>query len=401
MVHLPPVGRSDHQCLLYSPKIKLNVKPTSRKVRLTKPHNLAALGLKLNLEDWKSVFQAYDVNDKVRSFTNSIIEILDETIPETTIRVHVSDKPWMTSYIKREIKARQKAGRQLADKIILFIKKAKAKYYASKIQSKRQQDSANWHRSISQLAGFDGASSNNNLSPDGTVDTAEILQNVFTKPWLNLPETTIPRLEDIASSLREENPPTPSIGLVKAALKQLNPKKATGSDKIPGWVLKRYCEELAPVVHDIICASIVQCKYPTAYKHALVTPVPKVKPPRDIDNDFRQISILPQMAKVLEKLQLKLNLPSLRLNENQHAFTSKRSTVTALASITQNWFNVTDNSNNAKNGVHILFIDFRKAFDLVDHGILLRKLAAMNVTKSFWLWIRSYLENRNQQVKFA
>ena len=66
------------------------------------------------------------------------------------------------------------------------------------------------------------------------------------------------------------------------------------------------------------------------------------------------------MAKVLEKLQLKLNLPSLRLNENQHAFTSKRSTVTALANIMQNWFNVTDNSNNAKNGVHILFIDFCK-----------------------------------------
>ena len=82
------------------------------------------------------------------------------------------------------------------------------------------------------------------------------------------------------------------LPLVKAALKQLNPKKATGSGKIPGWVLKRYCEELAPVVDDIICASIVQCKYPTAYKHALVTPVPKVKPPRDIDNDFRQISIL-------------------------------------------------------------------------------------------------------------
>ena len=81
------------------------------------------------------------------------------------------------------------------------------------------------HRSMSQLAGFDGASSSNNLSPDGTADTVELLQNVFTKPWLNLPETTIQRLEDIASYLREENPPTPSIGLVKAALKQLNPKK--------------------------------------------------------------------------------------------------------------------------------------------------------------------------------
>ena len=77
VVHLHPVGRSDLQYLLYSPIIKLNVMPTFRKVRLTKPRNLAAHGLKLNLEDRKSVFQAYDVNDKVCSFTNSILEILE------------------------------------------------------------------------------------------------------------------------------------------------------------------------------------------------------------------------------------------------------------------------------------------------------------------------------------
>ena len=54
-----------------------------------------------------------------------------------------------------------------------------------------------------------------------------------------------------------------------------------------------------------------------------------------------------------------------------------------------------------KNGVHALFIDFRKAFHLFDHGILLRKLAEMNVTKPFWLWTRSFLEDRRQQVKVA
>ena len=50
-------------------------------------------------------------------------------------------------------------------------------------------------------------------------------------------------------------------------------------------------------------------------------------------------------------------------------------------------------------GVHALFIDFFKAFDLVDHGFLLRELAKMNVSKSFWLWTRSFLEGRSQQVK--
>ena len=174
------------------------------------------------------------------------------------------------------------------------------------------------------------------------------------------------------------------IGQVKAALRQLNFSKATSSDKIPAWLLKRFCEELATVVHDIIWSSITQCKYPTLYKHALFTPIPKVCPPTDIENDFRQISVLPQLAKVLEKVQLKLNNSDLQINDSQHAFTTERSTVSALACLSQNWFNATDNSHD-KNGVHALFIDFRKAFGLVDHGILLRKLAKMNVTKGLAL----------------
>ena len=50
-------------------------------------------------------------------------------------------------------------------------------------------------------------------------------------------------------------------------------------------------------------------------------------------------------------------------------------------------------------GVHALFLDFRKAFDTVNHGILMGKLAEFNVNKSFWLWIRSFLEGKSQQVK--
>ena len=61
----------------------------------------------------------------------------------------------------------------------------------------------------------------------------------------------------------------------------------------------------------------------------------------------------------------------------------------------------TDNLRGNKNGVHALFIDFRKAFDLVDHGVLLKKLAKMNVTKSFWLWTRSFLEGRSQKVNLV
>nr|XP_058973242.1 uncharacterized protein LOC131799545 [Pocillopora verrucosa] len=140
--------------------------------------------------------------------------------------------------------------------------------------------------------------------------TADLLLDAFVAPWKDR-ETTALSVSEVASELDDRPPPVPNIGQVKAILKHVNPRKATGVDGVPEWLLKRFHEELAPVVHDIICASIVQSKYPTSYKHALVSPVPKVDNPTDIDDDFRQISVLPQVAKVLERIQLKLNLKAL------------------------------------------------------------------------------------------
>ncbi len=148
----------------------------------------------------------------------------------------------------------------------------------------------------------------------------------------------------------------------------------------------------------------MQFKYPKPYKHALICPVPKVNPPNDIDNDFRQISVLPQLAKILEKLQLSTHFHSFfNCPLIFQLFIGKisigRSTVSALACISQKWFNATDNSPDGRMGVHALYLDFRKAFDMVDHGILLRKLAEFYINKNLWLWIQSFLDGRSQQVK--
>ena len=332
--------------------------------------------------------------------------MLDKSLPKRTVRAHPSDKPWMTPRIKHEIKARQKAFtsgdipryKLLCDKVTSLVSNAKNNYYQLKAEGTRETNPAKWCKTIFELAAANDC--NSQPPADDAADLAERLQQSFTKPWQNANPTEIPDVGEIEHLLKNDtSPPLPSIGQIKATLKHLNPRKATGSDEIPSWLLKRYNEELAPVIHNIICSSISQAKYPTLYKHALVTPVPKIYPPNDMDNDFRQISVLPQLAKVLESIQLKLNRGDLKIKDNQHAFTHGRSTVSALASITQNWFNKTENSRDGRMGVHALFIDFCKAFDLVDHGFLLRKLAKMNVSKSFWLWTRSFLEGRSQQVK--
>lgn len=408
--HLPPIGRSDHQCILLNPKVRQKIPPTSKKVRQMKPRNRIALSMKMAYEDWENVYSAQDVDEKVTVFNSIVMDMLNKTMPERTVRCHSSDKPWMTSHIKSQIKARQCAFNRgdkisyecLCRKVSSLVSKAKAIYYHNKAKDYRTTNPDKWFKSIVALAGANTTSTSPSSSLNyDMLDLAEKLQAAFTKPWRNSASENTPPLHvnDVNDLLKDTLPPLPSIGQVKMVLMHLKTKKAKGIDGIPAWVLKQYCEELAPVVHNIVVSSIIQCKYPTLYKHALITPIPKVRPPNDIDNDFRQISVLPQLAKVLEKIQLQLNIQDLKVKDNQHAFQQDRSTVSALVSISQKWFNATDNSKTGKSGIHAIFIDFRKAFDLIDHRILLHKLAAMNVTKSFWLWIHSFLSGRIQQVK--
>ena len=404
--HLPPIGRSDHQCLLLTPKITQKIPPEVKQVRVMKPANLNALGLKLNQEEWEDVLSAEDVDDKVLAFNSIIKNAMDDTMPLKTVWVHPSDKPWLTSQIKILIRDRQRAYtrgdqekyNQLKAKVSRLIANAKQKFYQDKAQDLRHSNPGKWYRSIYAMTGADQqhaditAPSKTELSK-----LADDLLDAFTKPWEDREPSSL-LVSELADNLIDRPPATPSIGQVKAALKRLNPKKATGYDGVPAWFLKHFHEELAPVIHDIICASILQCKYPTPYKRALVTPVPKVSNPVDINNDFRQISVLPQVAKLLERFQLDLNKHELEIADNQHAFLRDRSTVTALACNTQDWFNATDLGCKTE-GVHIVFVDFRKAFDLVDHAILLTKLAASGVNRGFWKWTQSFLTGRTLQVK--
>ena len=104
---------------------------------------------------------------------------------------------------------------------------------------------------------------------------------------------------------------------------------------------------------------------------------------------------------MLEKHQLLLNKSDIVINNTQRGFTENRCTVSALTFLTQNWYDATNNLKEGRSGVHALFLDFPKPFDSVDHGILLRKLAELNVNKSFWMWTKRFLEERSQQVNLG
>ena len=136
--------------------------------------------------------------------------------------------------------------------------------------------------------------------------------------------------------------------------------------------------------------------FPNEWKIAKVIPLFKKGSKRELGN-YRPISVLPLVSKVFEKLiyyQLYDYLQENRLlNTYQSGFRSMHSTTTALLETTNNWSINIDNS--LLNGV--LFIDLKKAFDTIDHEIILRKLANYGVDPNALRFFASYLGNRSQK----
>ena len=95
--------------------------------------------------------------------------------------------------------------------------------------------------------------------------------------------------------------PQVSFGEVERLLRQINPAKATGSDGIPGYLLKCCADILAASVATLFNASLVNGTVPTAFKLAHVIPLFKAGDP-SIPTNFRPVSLLPILSKLLEKV---------------------------------------------------------------------------------------------------
>ena len=105
---------------------------------------------------------------------------------------------------------------------------------------------------------------------------------------------------------------------------------------------------------------------PPIWKSAEVVPVPKVHPPTSICNDLRLISLLPTIAKVFESIVGKWFLTFIEphLDNCQFRCRKSRSTTHALIAIPHTWMTALDSHGSVRS----VFVDFRKAFDLVDHN---------------------------------
>lgn len=172
---------------------------------------------------------------------------------------------------------------------------------------------------------------------------------------------------------------------------------AKGSDELTIQMIKFCCPYLVPYITHIINTCLFANIFPSQWKLALITPIPKIKDPTEYKH-LRPISILPTLSKILEKivsLQLKEHLTQNSIiPTNQSGFRSGHSCATALLNVTDDLLEATD---KGKLSVLIL-LDFSKAFDTVNHSLLLSILHYVGMSYGVIDFFKSYLENRSQSV---
>ena len=182
------------------------------------------------------------------------------------------------------------------------------------------------------------------------------------------------------------------------SFKRLN-NCSPGVDGLPPWLFRDYCSWPTRPAQHIFNLSVSNVVVPDCFKKAFVVPIPKVKNPSC--EEFRPISMLPVLSKVLEKIILRKWLLPLvpKINKDHFTFVPRdgQGTTLALTHIMNKILSFTDTPG----AVRLVMIDFSKAFDKLTHNTILNALTKIKAPKELFMWISSFLRHRQQCIKIS
>ena len=188
-----------------------------------------------------------------------------------------------------------------------------------------------------------------------------------------------------------------TVEQVLEELTSISSQKVSGLDNICVKLLKLGKDAVAPILCKIFNLSLKQGCFPDDLKVARVIPIYKVGKQEEFSN-YRPISIVPVCSKVLEKIVHKQLYKYITDNnimyDGQSGFRKNHSTCTALTKTIDKWNNEIDVGNY----VGAVFVDLSKAFDMVNHELLIQKLYSLGIKENEILWFKSYLTQRTQCV---
>ena len=240
-------------------------------------------------------------------------------------------------------------------------------------------------------------------SPSGTdlvsdKEKAEGINKYFNSVYQNSKGTT---LMDIPADKSKDLPLTIFDNFkIHKYIKQLPNKTSVGHDNISYMFLKKLSIFLSDPISKIFKASFSNSCCPTDWRYSIIVPVAK-KPNQPVVSNCRPISLTCTCSRLMEKIiRDELEMYCVKNNtfsNAQFGFVPKRCAEIQLLTCLNDYTNYIDK----KSSVHIFYADINKAFDSVNHTILINKLIEQKIPRNIILWIKSFLTDRKHSVKIG
>ena len=309
----------------------------------------------------------------------------------------LKDKPWINNRILKMMRIGDRIlqkfkKRQSPDNLQLYkkfrnhvsneLKESKARYYHNYFLTNSQNMKKMWSgiKSIVSHKSFTSSSINKIRGNDGNVTSEPSdMSNIFNNFYINVassitktipitPKSPLDYLTNRASNSLFLTPVTPLE--VKDIIDALNPSKSVGPNSIPIKLLKIVGCSISPLLALLMNHSFQSGIYPDTFKIAKVISLFKKGNP-ELPSNYRPISLLSIFSKIFEKLMYKRLYSFLEVHNIlyslQFGFQENHSIDHALVSLTESVKNTLDNKRLGCG----IFIDLQRAFDTVNHKILL------------------------------
>ena len=369
----------------------------------------------LSKTSFNPVYQYTEPEKALDKWYSLFLPILDKHAPIRKKRVKQKEIPaHITQDVRNLMKERDKTKQQfgkkdprykrLRNRVTEAIRQSRKKQTSESIE--RNDTLPNVWRIMNEITGKSKSTSNDqtNFSSEEFnkyfLSLAKELQNKNTSNKSNNPSYS--NLIEFSNSRPRASFKMPLIAVYEVGkfISNLQNKKSCGADNINANILKIALPYIVESLTYVFNQCIINNIFPKRLKIAKVIPLPKIKNPSDT-SDFRPISLLPIISKLLEKHMQKQMSNYIEEAELfykfQSGFRKNHSCQTALIRLCDTWYRAINNSEL----VGTVFLDLKKAFDLVDHDILLNKIDIYFRDKNTTLLLKSYLGERTQYVHNA